>query len=341
MSSLKQVKRMSNTLLRQLAMLRHIPRYKKKITTKQLVEQLSSEGFDIHQRSVQRDLKSLSKFFPELQTDENKDMAGWSWKHGAAVHDFPAIDTPTALTFKLAETFITNLMPPSILHLLKPYFECSDNVLAGVDRKGLASWSDKVRILPRTMPLIPAEIKQETVDVIYSALLDEKQFRGRYRRRNADEAEYILHPQGLVFRDSAIYLVATAWGYDDPRHYALHRFTSCELLDDKLKIPADFTLDNYLDKGSFQYGDEGNIKLTVLFSKGAANHLHETPLSDDQNITVKKDGTCLITATVNDGLQLRWWLLGFGDEVEIVKPKKLREEFKEISVNMFKKYSKS
>lgn len=331
---------MSNTLLRQLAMLKHIPRHKGKITTKQIVVLLKSEGFDIHQRSVQRDLKTLSKYFPDLQTDGNKDIAGWSWKQECAIHDFPTIDSPTALTFKMTETYMSKLMPPSILNLLKPYFERSNAILTEVDKSGLASWSDKIRIMPRNMPLIPATIKQETISIIYSALLEEKQFSGRYIRRDGDEVEYIFHPQGLVFRDSVAYLVATVWDYEDLRHYALHRFSACELLDEDLIIPANFTLDAYLKESSFQYGDTANIRLTAIFVNDAAHHLTETPLSDDQKLVTKKDGTVQVTATVNDSLQLRWWLLGFSDRVEIIKPLKLRNEFKRIAANMNKLYSR-
>lgn len=39
-------------------------------------------------------------------------------------------------------------------------------------------------------------------------------------------------------------------------------------------------------------------------------------------------------ATVADSAQLRWWLLGFGDYVEVVRRKKLRMEFEKIANNL-------
>jgi len=39
-------------------------------------------------------------------------------------------------------------------------------------------------------------------------------------------------------------------------------------------------------------------------------------------------------ATVKDTSQLRWWLLGFGDSVEVLKPEKLRKEFAQIAKNL-------
>lgn len=146
----------------------------------------------------------------------------------------------------------------------------------------------------------------------------------------------MFHPLGIVFRECVIYLVATVWEYKDPLHFALHRFKYCEPLPEDAVPPAEFDLDAYLASGTFQYAAaEGRkMKLVALFSGGAADHLAETPLSEDQVLISKKDGKMEVAATVADSSQLRWWLLGFGDYVEVVRPKKLRMEFEKIATNL-------
>jgi predicted DNA-binding transcriptional regulator YafY len=37
-------------------------------------------------------------------------------------------------------------------------------------------------------------------------------------------------------------------------------------------------------------------------------------------------------------MELRFWIRAFGDSVEVLKPKKLRDEFKQISQRMKKLY---
>ncbi len=205
---------------------------------------------------------------------------------------------------------------------------------------GYTHWGEKVRILSRTQPLVPATIQDNVVTVIYEALFKGLQFRGRYLRRDGDEVEYDIHPVGLIFRESVVYLVATIWDYTDPRHLALHRFTHCSLLDGKAAPPKDFNLDDYLAKGSFEYGEvEGEmIRLKVRFFDWAGNHLLETPLSEDQVVSQGDDGELDVEATVLASGQLRWWLLGFGYYVEVLEPKELRDEFVEIIQNLEKQY---
>lgn len=322
---------------RHFLMLQFVPRSPKRASTTEILHYLEKNDFSVTQRSIQRDLNCLSKWFPDLRTDGNKDVAGWYWEKESGIQTIPMMSSPMAISFKLMEQFLKELIPPSVLSELKPYFDSADNLLNGT---GMTGWIDKVRICPRTQPLIPAKVNPEVVHNIYQALFEDQRIRVRYRNRNDDIAEYELNPVGLVFRNTVSYLIATAWNYQDPRQYALHRFLKCELLDKLTNALAGFSLDQYIADGAFGYVETlgKTLQLSAAFDPGAAFHLHETPLSNDQTITEMQDGRLLIDATVVDSDQLRWWLRGFGEGVEILKPDDLRTEFIEMAQNLTKRY---
>jgi predicted DNA-binding transcriptional regulator YafY len=318
-------------------MLRMVPRAPQKISTSTLLANLKSEGFEASQRTIQRDLKDLAVDFPDLKSDENRDMAGWFWAEKGELLSIPAIDPPVAFTLKLADTFLSRLMPPAITDLLEPFRKASDSILDKLDRSHLSRWKDKVQILPRTQQLIPAEVAPDVIRTVYTALLEGKQFSGHYTRRGDDEANYLFNPLGIVYRESVIYLVATLWDYKDIRHFALHRFTEVQALDTPRKRPKGFRLSDYVEGGDFDISVVKHkiLKLKLLFEVKTGDHLLETPLSQDQTVTIKKDGRYQVRATVNDSLQIRWWLLGFGNNVEVQQPKSLRDEFTQISKNLY------
>jgi len=257
------------------------------------------------------------------------------------IQQIPAIDPALALTFKLVDQFLSELVPKSVKDILQPYFDSSDDVLNAIGADKLASWSDKVRILPRTQALIPATVNDEVLATIYQGLFEGKQIQATYRRSDDKIKEYQLNPLGLIFRETSIYLVASVKTYDDPFHFALHRFIDCILVEQNTHTLETFNLDEYISSGSFDYADVENkfIKLTAIFDPVAANHLTESPLSDDQTMTKKRDGRIQITTTVKETRQLKWWLLGFGAQVEVIKPKRLRDEFVEIARNMVGRYN--
>ena len=82
-----------------------------------------------------------------------------------------------------------------------------------------------------------------------------------------------------------------------------------------------------------------NIDLDILISTDVAIHLNESKLTENQQITPLENGASLFKATVRDTGQLRWWLLGFADQIEVLSPKSLREEFKIKALNMARKYA--
>ncbi len=183
------------------------------------------------------------------------------------------------------------------------------------------------------------EIRPEVLEVVYEALLRECRFRARYRKRGESEIkEYEVSPLGLAFQDQLIYLVATLWDYADPLLLLLHRMEAAELLEKVIVPPKGFDFHRYVEAELHFPEGERPLRLTVLLEAQAAAHLAETPLSNDQELSEQPDGRLLVRATVADTAQLRWWLQGFGDKVEVVKPKGLREEFRAVSRRMAERY---
>ena len=63
-----------------------------------------------------------------------------------------------------------------------------------------------------------------------------------------------------------------------------------------------------------------------LAGHAAAAHLLESPLAQDQTVEYEHCGWVVLQGTVPDTQQLLWWLLGFGDQVEVLEPIRLREK---------------
>jgi len=209
-----------------------------------------------------------------------------------------------------------------------------------MNNKMMGKWTGKIRVIHQGLKLQQAEISKEMINTVYSGLLEERKISMEYLSRESGQlSSYEINPLGLVFRGAAIYLVCTMWKYKDIRQLALHRIKDAKILDEEREIPKGFTLDHYIDEGAFGYPvKESLIKIEVAFDSAAAYHLYETPISSNQTIS----GTgkrVIIKATVNDSQELRWWLLGFGDQIEILKPAFLREEFALIVKNLYGQYS--
>ncbi len=201
-------------------------------------------------------------------------------------------------------------------------------------------WADRVRVVPNGLALLPQTGDAGVMATVGEALLRECCFAARYRNRDDAERTFRrVHPLALVLRGPALYLLATLDEYEDIRQLRVHRFLSAELrLDQARRLPENFDLDAYIRAGGFEYPEGEPIPLVALFQRGAAWHLQETPLSDDQQIVDEDDERIRLSATVNDTSLLRWWLLGFGAGVEVLEPVGLREEMIETARWMVWRY---
>ena len=318
----------NDTQLRQWAMLKRIPQHPRQIAARELNERLGLDGFEVGKRTVERDLVSLSAIFP-LISDERSKPYGWSWSKDAEAFALPAMSPLQALTLELAHDHLANLLPASLLDTLAPYFKCAEGVLnSGDGVKKLASWRKKVAIVSAGQPLIPPNYSEEIIEAVHSALLADQQLEISYTSREHSETKtYPAHPLGIVQRGAVTYLVARLYDYTDIRLFAVHRIQAAKVLDQPANTPEGFNLSQYISQGAFGFEESGAIKLIVRFKTAAAEHLWETPLSLDQEIVPDQSGWVRLQATVPDTAQLRWWLKGFGGEVEVLEPTSLRDEF--------------
>ncbi len=316
-----------DTLQRQWLTLRLIPRFPRKITGTELTKRLASAGFSVTKRTVERDLQSLSAIFP-LIADARSKPYGWSWERGAAALDVPALSPPEAASFLMLRKFLERLTPSSVLDQLAPYFGMAEQCLdAQAGKSPLRDWLKKIAIVPANLELLPATVSEPILATVQEALLGNQQLKLRYRKRGErSDVEYIAHPLGLVQRGGVFYLVATLFDYDDTRLLVLHRVRQAEMLPEPARHQKGFDLARYVAAGNLGFGAEAPLDLVLRFTPEAGEHLWDTPLTTNQQITQLPDGRLEVTASVADTLQLRWWLLGFADGVEVVSPPALREE---------------
>ena len=325
------------TLMRQWLLLNRMPRRGRK-GTRYFQEALQEMGLDVSLRTIQRDLKELSRHFP-LQSDEER-ISGWKWSEDAASFDIPGMDPQAALAFKMVDLHLKKMLPESCLNFLRPYSKRAGEILSKLEDSGVVRWPQKIARISRHLTLEPPEIGCSILGAVYDGLLLERQLEIAYHNRVDTETEKgIIHPLGLVFVDNVAYLVCTFWDYKDIRQIALHRIHSAQLLDESSQIPDDFKLKTYIAAGNFDFPQsEGIIQLKCLFDSYVGKHLAESPVNNTQNLASQEDGRVQLTAELEDTAQLRWWLLGFGDQVEVIAPESLRNDICQTLTRATNKY---
>ena len=330
-----------DTLYRRWLILGMIPRHGNSITVARIVEQLLAitNLEAISTRSVQRDLEELSGKLPLVSVQQGRTLE-WSWMEGKQI-TLPAMDPHTALTFQLVNSYLSSMLPRSSVRYLQPYFKNAAEVLESNPEFPLSQWLDQVRVVPRSLRMEPPSFKEGVPETVYDALLRKRRISAGYRPRGEKTAKTYseLNPLGLVFVENLIYLIASIKDYQNPVQFLLHRMESAKLLDKPATVLEGFSVQGYIEGGEFSYPIGGRIiRLKALFDRDAAAYLHETPLPGTLSLTDHDEDTIRLEADVEDSHQLRWWLKGFGAQVEVLEPPELRQHFKEMAASLHRVY---
>jgi predicted DNA-binding transcriptional regulator YafY len=318
-------------LFRHLALLRLIPRAPKSISTIELQQKLKAEEFNIDRRTLQRDLSGrLALDFP-LLCDESQRPYQWSFPKDTPRFDFPALDTPTALAFALAQSHLSKLLPPSVLNLLAPHFDLAQRQLQGLEHNKLARWVNCVRAVPNGKALQPAEVEAGIWSQVATALLEARQLEMVYLSRSKGENKtFRIHPAGLISRHSVSYLIGTVEGYSDFRQFALHRIQQATCRDAPIREQSAFEIDQYVNSGGFNNaGPVEPVHLVADISPQIAWLLSETPLGAEQTLKpLPGSDWQRLSARVPNDQETLWWVFGLGESLKLYEPQRWVDEIR-------------
>mgnify|MGYP001809762328 CR=1 FL=1 len=189
---------------------------------------------------------------------------------------------------------------------------------------------NRLRIVPDTLRLQPVELYKDVLMAVITALANGQALDVLYRSAGKDPASARLHPQALVQRGPIPYLLALKNHEEEPvRFYALHRILRATALVDICARQAEgFDLDKAIAEGTIDFGQGDWIDLELRVRGYLTELLTVCPLAPNQHWADEPDGSDFairLWATLPSTGQLLRWLLGAGDNVEVVAPPDLRQ----------------
>lgn len=303
-------------------MLRRMPR-NRKVTAKELHEQLLEAGFERDLRTIQRQLNMLAENF-DIECDNRTRPYGYRWLADAKPLAVPSLTPHESLLLYLAEQHLEKLLPPRLMRSMQGFFSQAKLNLHNSSAKLERQWPKKVRVVETSQPLLPPQIQDGIFDIVSEALYSNHWLQLDYQNANGEKSQIEVMPLGLAQQGPRLYLVCRYKGFDNERSLALHRIQAAKMMSLDFDYPKEFDLQSYDKDGRFGFGEGKLVRLSFAISQPEGAHLFETPLSKDQKIKKLPDGKLKVSATVVDSTMLTWWLRTFGDAVSDIEKQDLQ-----------------
>jgi predicted DNA-binding transcriptional regulator YafY len=135
---------------------------------------------------------------------------------------------------------------------------------------------------------------------------------------------YFLEPDAAL---RSVYLI----GHDEPagamRTYKVERIQSASLTQDRYEIPPDFDPDRWLAHswGIWSSDTTPTFRVRLRFDAAVAHRVREAIWHRSQQLTELPGGGVELAVTVAGIVEIKPWILSWGDGVEVLEPSELRD----------------
>ena len=150
-----------------------------------------------------------------------------------------------------------------------------------------------------------------------------------------------IHPWYLKQYNNRWFLFGFNEEFNEITNCALDRIVGIEELNIKYRRKDNINFEEYFDDvvGVTVKNDAPVEKILIKISKEIWPYIESKPLHGSQKLVNKSDTIIAIELNVQINHELVSMLFSYMDAIEVVEPKSLRERFKSLSKNLYKKYS--
>ena len=170
---------------------------------------------------------------------------------------------------------------------------------------------------------------QDLFNALKTAIINKNIISFSYNSSKGEKINRKVKPIRLLFKEQDWYLYAFCLLRNDFRYFKLSRMKDLEVL----AINYEDNFENAVLKKELKYENIVNIKLK--FDKSVAFRVY-----DEFNETIEEDekGNLYVEIKIPNNYKLYNYIFSFGSNVEILEPKEIRNQFKNMINEIAKKY---
>ena len=145
-----------------------------------------------------------------------------------------------------------------------------------------------------------------------------------------------LCPYRLFYNNQKWHVLGRSSLHKSVRTFELNCIRELTATEECFFEDEDFDVSEYLGR-AWSMVPEGRIYHVKLhFLSKVANNIAEVKWHSTQKVTPNGDGSAIVEFRVDGLSEITWWILGYGDQVQVLAPKVLRERVLEVATNMIK-----
>lgn len=170
---------------------------------------------------------------------------------------------------------------------------------------------------------------REEIDIILVAMEDCKRVQISYQSLRSETVKtYLICPYTFLYHHGFLYVIGWSCKDEEIRFWKINRLKNAVLTKEPFERDPGFKIEDYMKNAFCPFiGDAPKITVTVRFKKSIAPYIQELGWESFKKMTTRKDGSLLVEMEMEGGKPLLDWLLRFGSDVKVLRPKEFRDEY--------------
>jgi len=287
------------------------------------------EELEVSRAQFKRDLAFVrDRFQVPIRWDRSRE--GYVWPQSgtdAANYDLPGpLYTASEIhALLLMQDLVTQLQPGLLEQHLGPLRERLRLLLGTRDLP-----AEEIRRRIRILHMASRPVNPKYFRTVSEATLGRRRLRIRYHGRSNDTiTDRDISPQRLVFYRGNWYLDSWCHLRKDLRSFAVDAIIEVDVLDEKAREIAVDALDAHLGAGYGIFAGAAQAEAVLRFEPEASRWVSREIWHVLQARRIEPTGHLILTVPYAQEQELIMDVLRYGDQVEVVSPKSLRELVKE------------
>jgi predicted DNA-binding transcriptional regulator YafY len=226
-----------------------------------------------------------------------------------------------------------------------PFFESAHAATLKLEGSLPPTLRDEVRDLSRSIRIRPNVISQlQSKQYYYQQLVDARRDRHVVRIKYDSKTEWEqivtkLRPYHLLFSRHSWYVIGRSSLHREVRTFNLSRIVELTVLAERFRLPRGFSIERHLGNAwRLIPSPEADYHVLIRFQPLVAANVAEVHWHRTQRTEFQNDGSLLFRVTVSGLHEIVWWVLGYGDQAEVLQPLKLRRLVTQRAKNMLARY---
>jgi predicted DNA-binding transcriptional regulator YafY len=176
--------------------------------------------------------------------------------------------------------------------------------------------------------LLDALVSRKVCRMVYISFHEKRQIRAT------------VHPLRLAFVGRAWYLIAYSARHRQVRTFKLGRIRRLTLLDRTFTPPRGVDAAKVFGEAWCMIPEGKLYDVHLHFDRMVAGNVAEVQWHASQRVEWNDDGSIEFRVTVDGLREIAWWILGYGDQVEVIAPAALRRRIAQAASKVAERHQR-